>query len=302
MRVPDLLLKSIGFVANVDGRDLSAQSIDPIATAFIVSMPSNLAGGRFYYVITARHVFDGPPVEKVVIVNQKGGGVKPLSVLGPWFGHPDKTVDVVAAQVPFDLAVDVTAFDVEDFFDANNPEDIGPGDEVFFPSLFTPAPGTAKILPLVRYGNLAMLPDQQIQCSDGYSDIYLIEARSIGGISGSPVFVRETIVLPVEKHDKSKVMMHGGGRFKLLGLIKGHWDVDESKINQAYVTHDPKRGVNMGIAQVVPAKKIIETLNAPGLLGLRAMEESKHISSQKSSLDLEVACEMKVKAVELPTN
>jgi hypothetical protein len=287
LRVPDLVLKSIGFVAEVLGPDLSAQSLDPIATAFLVSIPSKVRGGRFHYAVTARHVFEETPnTEKVIIVNKKGGGVKALPTLGRWYCHEDKSVDVLVAPVHYDSSVDVTAFDMEFCFDeSSNAENIGPGDEVFFPGLFTAAPGIDRILPMVRHGNIAMLPTQQIQTKNGFADIYLIEARSIGGLSGSPVFARETVVLPAERHDKRQVMIHGGGIFKLLGLIKGHWDVDESRMNQAYFAHDSKRGVNMGIAQVVPVKKIIETINCPDLVEDREGAELRYLLSREASLD-----------------
>ena len=85
-----------------------------------------------------------------------------------------------------------------------------------------------------------------------------------------------------------RVMIHAGGVFKLLGMIKGHWDVEESKINQAYFSHDPKRGVNLGIAQVVPIKKIIEIINRSELIKDREEAERRYFSSRQSSDDLKV--------------
>lgn len=288
LRVPELVLKSIGFVAEVLGPDLTSSSLDPMATSFMVSMPSSkIATGRFYYAVTAAHIFK-TPTEKppVVIANKRGGGVKVLSMEGNWIGHPDEAVDVAVHPLLFDPEVDLAACDVEDFFDeARNPENIGIGDEVFFPGLFTPVPGVEKIIPLVRHGNLAMLPGQQIQTSEGFADLYLIEARSIGGVSGSPVFARETVAMTLTRENGAKVNMQGIGVFKLLGLIQGHWDVDEAKINQAYIVHEPKRGVNLGIAKVVPASKILETLNQPVLVARRDEQERRYLESHSSSMD-----------------
>jgi len=287
LRVPDLLLNSIGFVAEVLGPDLSVESLDPIATAFVVSVPSEgIPSARYFYAVTATHVFKTPGARTVIIVNKKGGGVTTLTLFPRWFRHPDKNVDVAVTPIAFDPTAEVSGFDAEDFFDeTRNSENVGPGDEVFFPGLFTPAPGIERIIPMVRHGNVAMIPRQQIQTGDGYTDLYLVEARSIGGLSGSPVFVRETVVLPVARHDETKAMMHGLGKFKLLGLIQGHWDVDESKINQAHVSHDPKRGVNMGIAKVVPSKKILETINAPEIRAIRDSDEVRWLKENASSLD-----------------
>lgn len=58
-------------------------------------------------------------------------------------------------------------------------------------------------------------------------------------------------------------------RTKLLGIIHGHWDVKETDINSYPIIQDRKRGVNYGIAIVVPAIKLIETLNRSELLERR---------------------------------
>jgi hypothetical protein len=148
-------------------------------------------------------------------------------------------------------------------------ENYGVGDEVFIPGLFTFAPGTTRTTPIVRHGNIAMMPDEQIQTELGYADVYLTEARSISGISGSPVMVRSTITVNGQSQDRRPLVLHGVGDFNLLGLMHGHWDVEESAINKPTITHNPKRGVNLGIAIVVPAIKILETINRPDLANMR---------------------------------
>ena len=63
--------------------------------------------------------------------------------------------------------------------------------------------------------------------------------------------------------------MHGVGRHYLLGLMHGHWDISESEMNRPNFSSGSARGVNMGIGVVVPAVKILETLNSPSLLAIR---------------------------------
>jgi hypothetical protein len=59
-----------------------------------------------------------------------------------------------------------------------------------------------------------------------------------------------------------------GGKLFLLGLAQGHWDIRPEDKNEP----DPFAGrkddlrVNMGIALVVPARKIRETLYHPDLV------------------------------------
>jgi hypothetical protein len=61
---------------------------------------------------------------------------------------------------------------------------------------------------------------------------------------------------------------HVSGQWHLLGLAKSYIVVDTSKVNE--VIKEPiATGVNFGIAMVVPAQKIIETLNHPTLAAER---------------------------------
>ena len=134
---------------------------------------------------------------------------------------------------------------------------VGLGDEVSIIGLFSDISGNDKQSPLVRHGNIAMLPTEKLQTRLGFADVYLIEARSIGGLSGSPVVVQETYHITGSKPD----MFGTGGKVHLLGMMQAHWDVNESDINNVRFTNDAQRGVNMGIAIVVPVIKIVETLN-----------------------------------------
>ena len=56
----------------------------------------------------------------------------------------------------------------------------------------------------------------------------------------------------------------------LLGLMHGHWDIRESDLNKPSFVHDSQRGVNLGVAVVVPAYKTLEIINQPSLTAMRA--------------------------------
>ena len=68
---------------------------------------------------------------------------------------------------------------------------IGPGDELFAIGLFSLRVGTQRNIPIVRSGILAAMPyDSEPFTKDGHPyHAYLAEMRSIGGLSGSPVFI-----------------------------------------------------------------------------------------------------------------
>ena len=281
MRVPELILNCVGFVGEVThkGADGSVSG-DLYATGFFVSIPilEDSPVPRAAYFVTAKHVAkDLQNREIYFLVNQKGGGVTSIrNVIGnQWQLHPnDPTVDVAVIQVGVHPEADIDPVGVEHFGTRERLRElnIGIGDEVHSTGLFTPYPGEKRNMPILRIGNIAMMPEERIQTDLGFAEVYLIEARSLGGISGSPVFVRPTInfELPPElvRANVKNAFWHGHGA-TLLGLMHGHWDIKESEMNKAFFTHDRKHGVNMGIAIVVPAVKILETLNKPDFVEVR---------------------------------
>jgi len=159
---------------------------------------------------------------------------------------------------------------------------ISGGDEVFITGLFTKAKGELRNIPIVRTGNVALIPDPgelvpNVKMNGHVADaeVYLIEARSIGGLSGSPVFVRATIadkrMVKLASGKEEEMVCTFSGSFSLFGLAQGHWSVMPEDKNEANPCTSPKddEKVNLGIAVVVPAKKILEVLCHPELIAIR---------------------------------
>jgi len=125
--------------------------------------------------------------------------------------------------------------------------------------LFSKFHGKIKNIPIIRVGNIAMMPEEKIFVGNDLGEIeaYLVESRSIGGLSGSPVFVYLGNMRP-----KNGTWNLGGDQklFYLLGLMHGHWDIEEDKID-IVVEDKVKDELNTGIAVVVPASKILEVLD-----------------------------------------
>jgi hypothetical protein len=161
-------------------------------------------------------------------------------------------------------------------------EKIGTGDEVFMTGLFVHLAGKGRNIPIVRTGNLAMLPTERVPTALGDMDAYLIEARSIGGLSGSPVFVRETINLKTGDDE----FLSGLGPIYLLGVIHGHWDIPPDAKNDIRVV-DETGSVNMGVAIVTPASKLLDVINQDELMEARrqAAEDRKR-RQVKPTMDL----------------
>lgn len=264
MRVDQEVLQCVVFVCR--SKILPTENVriasSFIGTAFLVGISANQRKGSFMYLVTAKHVADSLGNEPFFVrLNTKKGACAYVAVQGiPWYYHPkDESCDV--AVMPFGIPQDVFDFKMLplDMFLSDQviqEKKIGIGDEVFITGLFAHATGSQINQPIVRMGNIALMPIEPIPTNLGNIEAYLIEARSIGGLSGSPAFVRETVAL-------------GLGRFYLLGLMHGHWDIPADKKNDFFVNKEILGTVNMGIAIVVPAKKILETLNNPDLIQQR---------------------------------
>ena len=241
-----------------------------------------LAGIRFpqlsfNYLVTAKHCADKIKDRKAylransvkgesAIIEVKAGEMK-------WFHHPtdtaadvaitplgasQKIIDYLPLPIPM-LLREQTRIE----------KGIGIGDEIFITGLFTYHAGKSKNIPIVRTGNIAMTPDEKIPVKNfGEMDAYLIESRSIGGLSGSPVFAIS--------YSPEKTEMH------LLGLIHGHWDCDpESIVDEVSEDSGIKARLNMGIAIVTPASKILDIINCAELIEMRD-REIKEIESKNS--------------------
>lgn len=62
--------------------------------------------------------------------------------------------------------------------------------------------------------------------------------------------------------------------------MHGHWDLEPGESVDVADDLNGKAGVNMGVAIVVPAIKIMETLNHKELVELRAKQEAKWIANR----------------------
>ncbi len=191
-----------------------------------------------------------------------------------WYFHPsDPTADVAVLPCRIDAALDIVTIGTDGFVTPERRAElkIGIGDEIVFPGLFTYASGVRRNMPLTRRGTIAMIPDEAIQVDEGFAEVYLAEARSISGMSGSPVFVRASVGIPGKffgERTDEQLIAHKS-KFNFLGLMHGHWDVKESELNRPHFSPAAKgTGVNSGISVIVPAHKILETIIQPGILTL----------------------------------
>lgn len=280
MRVPDEVRQCVVFIALGTGAPQGGVvKINHIGTGFFVSIPSEVLPRKYHvYLVTARHVISATQGRDTWIrANTLEGSSLGYHVGAHWWYHPtDPSVDVaVIPWAPPSPPVAYKHIPVDMFLTDEHIRnlEIGVGDEVFMTGLFSHVTGSKRNLPIVRMGNIAMIPNEVVPTSVGLIEAYLVEARSIGGLSGSPVFVRQSVVL-------------GESRVFLLGLMRGHWDLPpESKNDQVDAGHDVTGAVNMGIAIVVPAKKILEVLHRPELVDIRRKYDEEQRNKKMPTLD-----------------
>jgi len=301
VRVPEEVLKCVGFVGEVAYIDPITQEIsgDLFGTGFFVAVRPEHPRLRktsmsIVFFVTAKHLVEDMAKKQVPAyfrVNKTGGGSMTLTPHAGtvWYLHPtDKTADVAVIPIGYKPGVDIRAVALEQFAtsDVLQRMDIGIGNEVFATGLFQPPGGGDHGQPIVRHGNIAMMPTEQIETEYGYADVYLVEARSIGGLSGSPVFVRPTICLPLPENATGlKYAFCNGHGATLLGLMHGHWSIKESELNSPVINQQKTKGVNLGVGIVVPAMKILETIQRPEIGEFRRQIEESTLQKGIPGMD-----------------
>ena len=258
MRIPPQVEKCAVFI----GASKEEGNPDASGTGFLVNEESRVPGNTFMYLITAKHIIQGivrkHAVQSIAVrFNFRDGTAQWVDIpLSEWRESRDSDVIVTRIRVElvakyqhgsFPLIGAITKEYIDELY-------VGPGDEVFVVGLFSEHPGLKRIVPIARIGNISAMDVEGVRIRGRSESItgHLIEIRSIGGLSGSPVFVNAL--------GPGQFLNEVSGRRKdtpyaLLGLILGHWDVD-------YTTQDDAetKSVNLGMAVVTPVDRILETL------------------------------------------
>lgn len=272
MKIPDEVRNCVAFIGYHQ-----PQGTVFGATAFFIGIPNSNETGFHTYAVTAKHCIK--EIEEATIddcvylrLNLRQKGYRTLATkIGQWFFHPsDKKIDV--AVLPIDMnniRSDHLIIPADDFItdERINMGLVGPGDDVFVTGLFLYHQGTQRNIPIIRAGNIAVMPEEPIKSVDKrYAPMtgYLIEARSTGGLSGSPVFV----------HCGTGRILQVGPIY-LLGLMHGHWNWRYPNLGKVIVKAKYAEAINMGIGIVVPAQKILEVINQPALQEMRSKTEDR---------------------------
>lgn len=270
MRVPDIIKDCVCFVCY---RRKGGHGIAFGGTAVFLAYSEMDIHRRLGYTVTAWHVING-----IIEDSSDGKVLLRVNTLDDsfdfvetdnkdWLRHPtDTSVDVaVLGATPTTHKYIVQPYDASLLLTPETAiaENIGIGDEVFITGLFR-QPADKRNFPILRQGTIAMMPEALIPTKKfGSVEAFLVEVRSLGGLSGSPVFVYLSNIRRTRKAHRFEAIAY------VLGIVHGHYEYDLPQPDELIEDAAQVQQINRGIALVVPADKIIETLNHPRLVEMR---------------------------------
>jgi hypothetical protein len=251
-------------------------------TGFVVAVPG-AHGNSHLYVVTAKHVAEKTECCPIIMGFSYRDGSKALLEADNvhWYFHPTEASAVDAAVTPFaptqwDL-LDLEPVPEHLFASSERMRkaSIGVGDEITGIGVFTRFSYEDRHLPIIRTGNLAMLPTVHIPVKDFEPmEAYIAE---IEGSSGSPIWVRPNAYFNAAQKgggvEKPSVPFSGDTEMTFLGLLHGRWEVSK----RAMEGHNAQYTENMvsGMSIIVPAHKILEVINQAELATMRKRDDEK---------------------------
>lgn len=257
---------------------------------FLIGVQSETVKDGFHaYIVTNRHVSIRPNISNPCIrVNTKSGELDYINTeKEKWIPHPDGDDLAVYPLVgikgdPWKVSfLKMHIHPIDDEYIKSR--DIRVGSEVFMVGRFINYEGVEQNKPLVRFGNISMMPPVPVY--DEFTKIdqesYLVEMRSIPGYSGSPVVVYTNPFMPSMNNPPKINFNNLVLETKLLGINWGHiidnfpvLEKEGSKNNEGLNIN-----INTNMAAVVPVQKLIELLNIEELVNIR--KEIDEIAQKK---------------------
>jgi hypothetical protein len=164
-------------------------------SGFFVGLPLDveIRPGQVYYsavIVTNKHVANHG--NSVARINTNDGSFDIVELdERSWLFHKDHDLAISPIELSFELQWSLVVWP-HDFMLRDGIESlkIGPGDECFVVGRFVNHEGRQRNTPTVRFGPIAQMPNEKIKFDDGSEqESFLVEARSLPGYSGSPVFI-----------------------------------------------------------------------------------------------------------------
>jgi hypothetical protein len=260
-------------------------------SGFLVSVKRTETSG-WLYAVTNDHVISGGA--SVIRINTAYGDAGIFEIPpSNWIRHPKKDDLAVCQLSGFDpgnykfITIPTALFMRQDLLQQTG---IGPGDDTYLIGRFINHEGKQKNLPTVRQGIISMMPEEKFQTpSHGMRERFLVEVKSIGGYSGSPVVVS----IPAIRQSTPFMTPLGGPAPTaeyLLGVDCGHILNKEpvfliDKKSGKPMKTDYEAQSNTGMALVIPAWEILEILQCEQLTKQREQDIETSESEKETASD-----------------
>lgn len=308
MQIDATTMKSVVFLGEPADSGFRA-----VGTAFFLSVTEE-DSKDFVYLVACRHVVTPfkdreqtePDDRSIWIrVNRKRSSPRLYETKrSEWICHEDRFIDVCV------FACNLSRWEGEDDVDVGvvsasreifTPEkerqqgELRVGDPLFMPSLFIGRVGSRRNIPVLRLASVAALAEEPVEWGSRRRPAYLIETRSLGGASGSPVFLHtaETGRLISDgSEDWADVWLNPDtGEYELpyflIGMMQGTHggqyasDFATDPEDERVVPADAD--FNAGIGIVIRYQEILEVLNQNEMKAARManVEQSKKDSGYR---------------------
>ena len=273
-QMPDIISTLSGMVIFL----LAGNPPVPIGTAFIVGYPHpTVENASIPLVVTAKHVVAGQDKIFGRFSTKKGTStatvqydLSDLRASNDYWEHPDEGVDIAVFRTPhFDQTAYVPLpLDLIAAKSTFKSEQIRPTDRVIFPALLVNFMGLSRNYPVIRDGSIALVPDENVPMKYRVAgrvittaqELILIDATSIPGASGAPVFL-----WPGPRF-RGNTFAIGGTRPLLLGVMHGFYPALPRELVRVETSEAREMfQENSGIAIVFPAWRLNEILELPEL-------------------------------------
>jgi hypothetical protein len=296
MRIPDEYLESVCFLCvKFSGPD-DEEIIEFVGTGFLVSVPTRFTTMRIICLVTAKHIIlkarAAGHSDLHLRMNLDDGQSITWKLPDDWHYSNDPAIDVAAMFIPVVPGIQSKSISLENFATDQviQQESIGIGDDVFAIGLFTKRHGDHRNTPIMRTGIIASMPNEQLESynpvDSGYEgtfNAYLVELRSIGGISGSPVFVNLDFWRLGPNTFESFIEVGGltiRRKMFLLGMIRAHWNLDRENAAHDYIAaaneDEEIDRLNTGIAIVTPIQDVLSVIDGEEMMKIRKNAEDDY--------------------------
>jgi hypothetical protein len=260
---------------------------------FFVGIHLGLPGLELLCVVTNKHIVEDGSA--TVRVNTPDDKFDIIALDGAkWYYHPDGD-DIAVSPIGFNTTHHkIRSIPSESFLTKKLIEqyDVGVGDDIFVVGRFISREGKTRNIPSVRFGAIAQMPAEPIILDGALAqESYLIEARSIPGYSGSPVFlaippapgpaprVNPNLPEEIKTHIPELLKMVGYNPKRttqyqlgpwLLGIDYCHIYDKELVFNSATGDPIPNMHVrsNTGMMGVIPAWRLTDILQGPDIMAI----------------------------------